>query len=272
MSTARRLETNFSEQVREKRELSGAILYGPHLSRMFKRFVGVNVLGAVKACTFDCHYCDLGRTQLRLNQLKEHGVLPSVDQIRDGVIESFKAIHQNGPGIDTICLSGNGEPTIHPEFPEVVRVIMAARDLWLPGKPIALLTNGSMLDSRKIVEAANKLDMRVVKLDAGGDKTFKAFNSPLSRTNLAKVITGIRSMKDVTIQSMFCQGAADNTKPQDIEEWLEVIAMLKPMSVQIQGVSRAPANENIIRCDEDTLHTIASLLERRTGIKALVTP
>jgi wyosine [tRNA(Phe)-imidazoG37] synthetase (radical SAM superfamily) len=129
-----------------------------------------------------------------------------------------------------------------------------------------------MLDSRKVLEAANKLDKRVVKLDAGGDKTFKAVNSPLSRTNLAKVITGIRSMKDVTIQSMFCQGAIDNTKPQDIEEWLEVIAMLKPASVQIQGVSRAPTNEAIIRCDEDTLHTIASLLERRTGIKALVTP
>jgi hypothetical protein len=101
---------------------------------------------------------------------------------------------------------------------------------------------------------------------------FKLMNTPLSRVTLQKVIGGIRLLKDLTIQSMFCQGAVDNTGVTDVEDWIEVMAILKPKSVLIQGMSQSPQKKGLIRCDEDTLHTIASKLERRTGLKALILP
>lgn len=247
-------------------------VYGPVTSRRFGRSLGIDILGKEKICSFDCPYCHLGPTKVRLNKLKEEGIVPTVDEITSRITEVFKTIHAQGPVIDTITISGNGEATLHPEFPEIVDRLVAARDAWLPGKPIVLLTNGAMFDNRKIAEAANKCDVRVVKIDAGNDKAFKMMNAPLARVNLARVITGTRNLKDFVVQSLFCQGLVDNTRSVDLEDWIEVLAILKPKSVQIHGLSREAALSGLTRCDEDTLHTIASKLERRTGIKALVTP
>lgn len=249
------------------------IVYGPIESRRFGKSLGVNILGQEsKFCSFDCPYCHLGPTTARLNRLKEDGVLPSIATITEELTRALQTIHSRGPSVDAITLSGNGEPTLHPDFPEIVNHLLSARNAWLPGKPIVLLTNGAMLDQRKIAEAANKLDSRIVKIDAGNEKTFKMINAPLARVNLARILSGTRNLKDFVVQSFFCQGDVDNTKPADLEDWIEVIAILKPKGVQIHGLSREGARPGLIRCDEDTLHTIASKLERRTGVKALITP
>lgn len=249
------------------------IAYGPVQTRRFGRALGVNVLGTdIKACSFDCAYCDLGPTTLRLNKVKTDVPFPTVDEISVAVNDALKVIHESGPSFDTISISGNGEPTLHPEFVEVVRVILTARETWMPGKPVVVLTNGSTLDQRKIVEALNKTDGRIVKVDAGNERMFKAFNSPLSRTTLAKVISGVRGLKDVTVQSLFAKGVVDNTSHSDVDDWIEVIAMIKPKAVQIHGINRVTSRAGFTSCDEDTLYSIASRLERKTGIKALVTP
>ncbi len=252
--------------------MSAAELLKPLPNPALGRTIELNFLGDQKLCSFDCGYCDLGATEVRLNKLKESGLLPTVEQILETARAAFRKIHEKGPMVDSITISGNGEPTVHPDFAEIVRGLIELRDQWLPGKPIALFTNGASLDQRKISEAANKLDQRFVKVDAGNERVFKLMNTPLSRVSLQKVISGIRSLKDVSIQAMFCEGAIDNTQNSDVEDWIEVMALLKPKMIQIQGLSRTPHNTKIIRCEEDTLYTIASKLERRTGIKAIVLP
>ncbi|MES2964551.1 MAG: radical SAM protein [Bdellovibrionota bacterium] len=248
-------------------------VYGPVTSRRFGRSLGINILGeGAKICSFDCPYCHLGPTTTRLNKLKEDGIVPTAAEIAAKITETFRTIHTSGPIVDTVTISGNGEATLHPDFPEIVDRLIEARDAWLPGKQIVLLTNGAAFDSRKIADAANKLDVRIVKIDAGNDKMFKSINAPLARVNLARVIAGTRNLKDFVVQSLFCQGLVDNTRTTDLEDWIEVLAILKPKAVQIHGLSREAAQSGLIRCDEDTLHTIASKLERRTGIKATVTP
>lgn len=233
----------------------------------------VNVLGTkAKLCSFDCAYCDLGATEVRLNKLKDSGLLPTVEDILADAQTAFRLIHERGPMVSNVTLSGNGEPTLHPDFPEIVAGLVSLRNIWLEGVPLVLVTNGSALDQRRIAEAANKLDQRIVKIDAGNEKLFKAMNAPLSRVTLQKVLSGARLMKNLSIQAMFHQGSIDNTGSSDIEDWMEVVGLLKPTAVYIQGLSRKPHGSGLIRCDEDTLHTIASKLERRTGIKAIVTP
>jgi wyosine [tRNA(Phe)-imidazoG37] synthetase (radical SAM superfamily) len=243
----------------------------PDSSAMFGRTIEIDFFGTkAKICSFDCPYCDLGATEVRLNKLKETGFIPTAAEILESAQKRFREIHEKGPGVDSIVISGNGEPTVHPEFPELTAGLMALRDVWLPKTPIVLFTNGCNLDQRRVHEAVNKVDQRVVKVDVGNERLFKVFNAPLSRVTLQKVISGIRLLKDVTIQAMFTQGSVDNTQSSDLDDWMEVIGLLKPKAVHISSISRPAHTQGLKRCDEDTLHTIASKLERRTGIKATV--
>ena len=249
------------------------VVYGPEHHPLLQRVIGVNILGTgQKACSFDCNYCDLGRTSLRLNRLKNEINFPTPAEVAAELEKGFSKIHAVGPTIDAILLSGNGEPTLHPDFPEIVKVLLAARDQWLPTKPIGILSNGAGLDTRKITDAMNLLNERIIKIDAGNERAFKAMAAPLSRTTLSRVLLGARKLKDITIQSLFHKGVIDNTVQSDIDDWLEVVAMIRPKAVHIQGINRPAAQEGLIRCDEDTLYSIASRLERKTQIKAVVTP
>lgn len=250
---------------------ASGIIYGPFINGPFGVNLGINILGKKeKVCSFNCPYCDLGPTTLRLNRMKSDAGLPPKEEIETEVLEALKKIHSSGPSFDGICISGNGEPTLHHEFPEIAQAIVKARDLWFPEKPIIVTSNGASLDNRKVAEAANLLDERVIKVDCGSEKLFKQINAPLSRANLARILSGIRNLKDVTIQSLFFAGPITNTNPSDIDEWIEVIAIIKPKAVHIQGMTRAPAAKGPVACDEDTLYAIASKLERRTQIKAKV--
>jgi wyosine [tRNA(Phe)-imidazoG37] synthetase (radical SAM superfamily) len=257
----------------EGETLFQGIVYGPFELPGFGKVLGINVLGeGQKACSFDCPYCDLGRTQVRLNKLKVDIALPSLEEVCGAITEAFKRIHLEGPAVDGICFSGNGEPTLHPDFVEIVKATLASRDMWMPGKPVSVLTNGSTLDSRKIVDTLNTLDERIVKLDAGSEKLFKIVNAPLSRTSLSRILQGIGKLKDVTIQSLFFEGLIDNTQNADLEEWFEVIAIIRPKAVQIHGLRRPASVQELRRCEEDTLYAIASKLERRIHMRPLVFP
>lgn len=260
------------------RDVTEGVIYGPtqgplNLQNCNARILGLNILGGKeKVCDFNCVYCDLGPTHMRMNQIKKSIDFPLVDEIRARLSEALHKIHLEGPAIDVISISGNGEPTRHPDFTEVIKAVLEARDQLSPGTPINLLTNGSMLDNRRVIAYLNQLDDRIVKIDAGNEQAFKKVNSPLTRTTLRKVMDGIRHLDDVIIQSMFVQGDFDNTKPEDIDDWLEVVAVIQPKFVHIQGLSHRPGVPGLIRCDEDTLYSIAARLERKAGIKSLVTP
>lgn len=249
------------------------ITYGPFQNGPLGLNLGINTLGnGPKICSFNCPYCDLGPTEMRLNKLKEQSVFPSVEIIDQAIREAFQKIHAHGPVIDGISIAGNGESTLHPDFSEVVKNILSARDIWMPGKPVHIFTNGAGLDTRKLSDAVNLLDERIVKVDAGGEKLFKIVNAPLSRANLARILTGIRKLKDVIVQSIFFEGTLSNIQRSDVDEWLEVIAMIRPKGVHIHGLTRSPANSGLLRCDQDILYAIASRLERKTQIRAIVSP
>jgi wyosine [tRNA(Phe)-imidazoG37] synthetase (radical SAM superfamily) len=241
----------------------------------FGKIIEANFLGnGPKACSYDCPYCDLGRTFMRLNRVKADIPFPTPDLVAEAALAALTKIHTSGPSIDGILVAGNGEPTLHPDFPEVFKALVAARDLWLPGKPIHLQTNGAHLDQRRIVDVLNssKDVHTIVKLDAGNEKTFKEVNAPLSRSTVSRILAGADKLKSVKIQAMFFKGVISNISNAEIDEWIEVIAIVKPASVHIQGLSRTPAESGLVRCEEDELYSIASKLERKTQIKAIVIP
>ena len=243
------------------------LAYGPVQSLRYGLTLGVNVLGREKVCSFDCGYCDLGLSKMTLQYARKEYQFPNVDMIVSSV---RKAVSELKSEVTALVVSGNGEPTLHPDFDEIIKALLPLRHEILLGRPLIVFTNGAHLDVKKVVAGLNEADERVVKLDAGNDATLKMVNSPLVRTSVEKIMDGIKKLKDFHIQSMFVKGEVDNTTPERIDEWIEVMGILKPKSVQLMTLTRPPAMQNFLAVEEDTLYSIAHKLKKRTQLEANV--
>lgn len=243
------------------------LVYGPVKSLRYGSTLGINLLGPEKVCSYNCVYCSLGPTLLTMNKVRKDYHFPTLEQIS---AEFKKYIEQSVP-IDAIVLSGNGEPTLYPEFDEAMKLIVDLRHDHLRGKKIIVLTNGAHLDSKKVIAGLNMADERVVKLDAGNDALMQKVNDPLIRINMAKYLAGIKKLKDCVIQSLFFTGEIDNMNGEALDEWIEVLGMIKPQAIQLTTITRpTPVNPNLKPADEDSLYGVAFKLKKRTGLEATV--
>ena len=243
------------------------LIYGPVTSKRYGRTLGVNFLGAQKVCSYDCVYCSLGPTQLTMNVVRKGFTFPGPEDLR----RAFREYIQGSQCTDAIVVSGNGEPTLHAEFEEMMKTVRDLRDEHLPGVRVVVLTNGAHLDQRRVVAGLNLADERVIKIDAGNDKVLHRLNQPLVRMTSSKFITGFRKLAPYVVQAMFVHGDVDNTRPEDIDDWLEVVGMVKPQSVQLCTLDLpAPLYPGLRAVDEDTLYGIAFRLKKRAGIEAKV--
>jgi wyosine [tRNA(Phe)-imidazoG37] synthetase (radical SAM superfamily) len=244
------------------------LLYGPIDSKRYGRTQGINFLGAQKICSFDCVYCHLGPTQINMVQVKKNYDFPSPADLRAAMALHFQTA---APIVDAWVISGNGEPTLHPQFDLMIQEVTAARDTFAPGTSIHLLTNGAHLDQRKVLQGLGQVDEVVVKFDAGSNRVFQEVNAPKVRLALEKMIANTQRLKAFTVQSLFMQGQVNNTSNDCVDEWIEVIGMIKPKSVQICTLSRpSKVNLHLQAASEDTLDAIAYKLKKRTGLEAQV--
>ncbi len=106
------------------------LVYGPVKSLRYGSTLGVNLLGAEKVCSYNCVYCSLGPTELTMNKARKTYAFPALDQIKT----AFKDYIAKSVPVDAIVLSGNGEPTLHPEFDEAMKMLIELRQEHLPGK------------------------------------------------------------------------------------------------------------------------------------------
>lgn len=253
------------------REPPTQLVYGPIESLRFGKTLGINPLGQEgKACSFNCPYCDLGETTLRMNHVRNRFNFPKTEEITTALRSALGTYDEGGSDLKMLMISGMGEPCLYPHLRELVAELVTTRDELAPGLPIGILTNATHFDQKKIVTAVNELDERFVKMDAGNNQSLKTINSPLVRTSVSKIISGCRRLKDCVVQSLFVEGKVSNTANHEIDDWIEAVALVKPKEVQISTISRVPWSEGLIPLDEDSLYTIAAKLQRRTDCKISV--
>ncbi len=263
--------SNANALARGAQAKNDSVIAGVSVDTVLGRVLNINILGqGSKICSYNCVYCQMGPTTVRLNQIKKEATLPTLQQVTSAIGSYLSQEIGANADFETVCFSGNGEPTLHPEFAEITAAVMELRRREFPQKKIAIRTNASTLDSRKILDAVNRYDERVVKLDVGNDRLFKIFNNPLTRKTLSRLIVDIRSLNDVLIETLFVKGTSDNTDASDVDDWMEVVAMTQPKRVHIRTISNLTTINGNLPCDEDTLYTIASRFERRTQIRAIV--
>lgn len=261
-----------SEEYKDFKPVSEVwdIIYGPIKSRRVGNSLGVNLLGKEhKVCSFDCPYCELGLTELRMNKIRKEVEFPDQETIINALRTRLHELVSAQVQLDSISIVGNGEATLYPFFTEIVEQIIEVRDEVASQSKIALFTNGTGFDSRKIANAANKLDLVMVKFDAGNDNMLKLINAPLVRMTASKLIQNVKKLDRFIAQSCFVHGAIDNTTKEHIEDWVEVIALTQPDEVHIYTIDRIPAVSGLKKVDDDTLDIIGQRVAKRTNAKVI---
>jgi wyosine [tRNA(Phe)-imidazoG37] synthetase (radical SAM superfamily) len=243
------------------------LIYGPISSARYGNSLGINLLGKEKACSYNCVYCHLGPSSLTMNHIRKDYGFAQIEQIKTDLAAYFAKNLKP----DHLVVSGNGEPTLHPDFDDAMKAIVECRNANGAGVKIVVLSNGAHLDSKKVVAGLRLADERVIKFDAGSDAMMTKVNDPLVRVNVSKLLNAIGKLGPFTLQSLFCKGAVDNSTNEAIEEWIEIVGMLKPLDIQICTLSReSGVRTDIQALDEDSLYGIAFKLKKRTGLEARV--
>jgi wyosine [tRNA(Phe)-imidazoG37] synthetase (radical SAM superfamily) len=246
-------------------ELKKGILYGPINSRRLGSSLGINLLpGNYKLCSFNCLYCHYGWTKVHGRDVSSClADLPSTEQVRDA-LEGW--LNRNPNGVNYITFSGNGEPCLYPEFDRMVEVTLKARDKYAPKAKVAILSNSTCLDDEKVMSGLRRLDVRIMKLDAGSEETFRMLNRPCKGIAFEDVVEKLQKLEDIIIQSVFVQGRLDNTEEREVSEWIRRLNLIRPREVQIYSIDRPSADEGLALVSKDRLRQIAKKAEELCGI------
>jgi len=157
-------------------------VFGPVPSRRLGRSLGVDLV-PFKTCSYDCIYCQLGRTTNKTVERQEY--VPAKDVLED-------VRHKLGEGVrpDYITLSGSGEPTLHSRIGEIIAGIKAVTDV-----PVAVLTNGSLLWQADLVQELKQADLLIPSLDAGDEGLFAHVNRPHESISFGKMVHGLVELR-----------------------------------------------------------------------------
>lgn len=249
--------------------LFDSIVYGPIRSRRLGVSLGVNLMPTTaKLCTFDCVYCECG-----WNQPVSHPQLPTREQVR-AALESQLLTLDVQP--DVITFSGNGEPTLHPDFLGIIQDTCALRDQYCPHAKVSVLSNSTQLGRKDVVEALLLCDNRILKLDSAIDTTMQLIDKPVNQhLTVAQIVQWLSLFEgNFTLQTCFLRGeyegrVIDNTTHEELSAWYQIVDILHPKQVMIYVIDRATPLQTLSKVPAEEMEAIAAPL-REKGIDVIV--
>lgn len=250
-----------------------SIIYGPIRSRRLGISLGVNLMPTnAKICTFDCVYCECG-----WNQPVLHPELQTRLQVKLSLEHQLATMQTAGEAMpDVITFSGNGEPTLHPDFFGVIQDTCALRDLYCPKAKVSVLSNSTQLMRDDVVEALWLCDNRILKLDSAINHTMHLIDRPVNKDlTIDKLIDRLSVFDgDFTLQTCFLRGEykgeiIDNTTPEQLDAWYKAVERLHPKQVMIYVIDRTTPLQTLSKIPADQMHQIAQPL-RDKGIEVIV--
>lgn len=245
-------------------------IFGPIHSRRLGTSLGVNLSPRDgKVCSFDCLYCEAGYNAQGAGTTG----LPSREEVAQLLEAKLADMKAKGEHLDVITFSGNGEPTVNPAFPEIIDDTMALRDKYFPEVKVSVLTNSTMLHSKRVVDALRKVDNCLLKLDSAVDTTIRELDRPTSPKFTAdRVIGQLEGFgPNAVIQTMFTRGThngqtVDNTTDAEVDALIDAFRRIKPREIMIYSLDRPTPETNLRKVPREELDRIAERIRQRTGI------
>ncbi|MCD8176581.1 MAG: radical SAM protein [Tannerellaceae bacterium] len=246
--------------------LFDSIVFGPVKSRRLGVSLGVNLLPPDgKLCTFNCIYCECGLNQERRTRSK----LPTRQEVREALEKKLQTMQAGHMPPDVITFAGNGEPTLHPDFPDIIEDTIKLRNRWFPKAKIAVLSNSTMLHKKEVVEALKKVDDNILKLDSVLDSRIQQVDVPNQPDfTFERLLEQLcRFEGKLIIQTMFLKGeykgiSVQNTTPEELTGWIEALKKIRPQQVMIYTIDRETPVKGLKKLTREELEEIAELARK----------
>lgn len=247
-------------------------IFGPVRSRRLGISLGINLMPADgKLCTFDCIYCECGLNAERRPTLPR----PTRDEVRQRLEETLIRMRDEQMPPDVLTFAGNGEPTLHHDFAEIIDDTIALRDKYFPKAQVSVLSNATMCHSSKVREALKRIDNNIQKLDTIAPEYIARVDRPVGKYNVSEVIENLKAFDGkLIIQTMFMGGeydgvSVDNTSDAYIIPWLEAVRKIAPSKVMIYTIDRETPVAGLAKATPERLDAIAEMV-RQAGFECSV--
>jgi wyosine [tRNA(Phe)-imidazoG37] synthetase (radical SAM superfamily) len=240
-------------------------LYGPVASPQLGDTLWVNPLPTkYKLCSFNCLYCRLGPSDKIAADVSPYVAdMPTVEHI----LGELKTAFDEGINFDTIALSGNGEPTLHPEFDKLARKINPLVKERLPGTTLALLSNSSGLLREDVRETLDLFDLPIFKFDVGRPSSFYRINRPDPNIIYEDIFAQLVEVgPKIHMQTVFVGGARGNMNDVDIKMWMQAVAKIRPKAIEIYSTNRAIPEHGVEVVPTEELERLAQRVEDEMGV------
>ena len=196
-----------------------------------------------KICTFDCIYCECGWNKDGRGDTQ----LPSAERVRNALEAKLKQCKANGVLIDSITFSGDGEPTINPEFPQIIDDTIALRDKYYPNSKITVLSNATRVLVPEVFNALRRVDNPTMKIDAPTNELIEKINHPALGYDIRRVVEALKQFNgNFILQTMFLRSKFfDSSSPEVLNGWMDIVRVLKPREIMVYTIDRPTPEEGL---------------------------
>lgn len=234
-------------------------IFGPIHSRRLGISLGINLLPADgKVCSFDCIYCECGFNADHRPKQK----MPTREEVATALEKKLVEMHNDDVHPDVLTFAGNGEPTSHPHFAEIIDDTIRLRNKYCPNAKVSVLSNATFCGRKSVHNALMRVDNNILKLDTIDPIYINKVDRPTGHYNVEEVIEHLKAFNGhVIIQTMFMKGDingfnVDNTGDLYVAPWLEAVKRIKPMEVMVYTIDRETPAHGLLKATHEELDSI----------------
>ena len=234
-------------------------VFGPIRSRRLGSSLGINLLPVRgKLCNFDCIYCECGWNADGRNDT----VLPTAAQVRSALEDKLTALLLDGTPVDSITFSGDGEPTLNPEFPRIIDDTLKLRDAFFPDAKVSVLSNATRVHLPEVFDALRKVDNPIMKIDAPTDELAALINRPAGGYSVSRVVEALKKFEgDFVLQTMFLRSEFfDSGSPSVLLPWMDIVRVLRPRRVQVYTLDRPTPAQGLQKYSVEEMRALVAPL------------
>lgn len=220
------------------------IVFGPIISRRLGSSLGVNILPSKgKLCNFDCVYCECGWNKDGVADRR----FPTYEEILSAFEEKMSSLSAEGTRVDSITFSGNGEPTMHPDFPKIVDAVLECRDRFFPHAKVSVLSNAFLVARPSVAEALKRVDNPILKIDASSDELVRLINKPVGSYHLDDIVHALRGFEgNFILQTMFLRSPDFDTATEEaLQKWMDIVRDLRPREIMVYTIDRETPDKSL---------------------------
>ena len=234
-------------------------IFGPVHSRRLGISLGINLLPADgKVCSFDCIYCECGFNEDHRPSLP----LPTRELVTQKLEEKLCQMAAEGQLPDVLTFAGNGEPTCHPYFPEIIDDTIALRNRYCPKAKVSVLSNATMIHRPRVHDALMRVDNNILKLDTVDARYINNIDHPAGTYDVKQIIERMKTFQGhIIIQTIFMRGeccgeSVDNTGEAYVGPWLNAIRDIAPQQVMVYTIDRETPTKGLLKATPAQLDAI----------------